>query len=65
MQCAQAIWSIRVPCPGGSGAGADDDWAALASSAVVGSGAFDWLVSGVFTTGTTGGEAGTLEMLLI
>jgi hypothetical protein len=59
----QASWSIRVPCPGGSGACAG--WAELASSASLSllgaGGVLGWLL---LTTGVTGGVAETLDILM-
>jgi hypothetical protein len=54
----QQIWSIRVPCPGGSGAGADGCGAGALAFA---SGGFGALASGALT----GAYAGMLEILLI
>jgi hypothetical protein len=45
----QAIWSIRVPCPGGSAA-STVGWGALASSAFT-AGALGGLASGIMLTG--------------
>jgi len=60
--CAQAIWSIRVPCPGGRAARTGGcDAAARASSLVAVSGVLGWLESGV----CTGADAGMLEILLM
>jgi hypothetical protein len=60
----QASWSIRVPCPGGKGEGAGGCqvlvFAASAFAAsVVTSGVF-----GLAATGTTGGGALTLEIVM-
>ena len=61
---AQANWSTRVPCPGGSGGGGVG-WAAPASPALastVGSGALS-AVLGALACGATGGAGGaTLEI---
>jgi hypothetical protein len=58
----QANWSIRVPCPGGSGACAGGaELESSASLSLLGGGALGGLL---LTTGVTGGVAETLEILM-
>ena len=58
----QAIWSIRVPCPGGSAA-STVGWGAMASSARPS--AFTTGVFGALGSGTLTGAGGvTLEVLI-